>query len=101
MRDLTPFTDEVIHAKIDLLLPEWTFVNDRLKRIHECISFLEAINFINAIAQVAEQQKHHRLTMLQYIYLSSLMMLPVSPKKILISLKKSIPYLKNKLWNGI
>ena len=66
MHDLTPFTDEVIHAKVDLLLPEWTFVNDRLKRTHECISFLEAINFINAIAQVAEQQKHHPVMTIDY-----------------------------------
>ena len=66
MSDLTPFTDEEIHAKVDLLIPEWTFVNGRLKRTHECISFLEAINFINAIAQVAEQQKHHPVITIDY-----------------------------------
>jgi len=66
MSDLIPLAPDTIHARVNLLVPEWSFVNNCLEKTHLCSSFLEAIEMVKTIADIAEKQKHHPKITIDY-----------------------------------
>jgi 4a-hydroxytetrahydrobiopterin dehydratase len=39
--------------------PEWEVEKKRLERVFEFDDFTEAVDFVNAVAEIAEEQEHH------------------------------------------
>ncbi|MBV9657660.1 MAG: 4a-hydroxytetrahydrobiopterin dehydratase [Verrucomicrobia bacterium] len=40
-------------------VPEWEHEKKRIERVFEFDDFTEAIDFVNAVAEIAEEQEHH------------------------------------------
>ncbi len=66
MSGLIPLSPDTIHAKVNLLIPEWSYANNCLEKTHLCSSFLEAIEMVKTIADIAEKQKHHPKITIDY-----------------------------------
>jgi len=57
-------TDEIT-TRLDAL-PDWTRSGDALQRTFGFADFLEAMAFVNRIADLAEQKQHHPDIMIRY-----------------------------------
>jgi 4a-hydroxytetrahydrobiopterin dehydratase len=53
-----PLTDDEIDAAL-LDLPTWTYDGTGVRRTVTCDSYMSAIRFVEAVAQVAEELDHH------------------------------------------
>lgn len=40
-------------------LPEWTDLSGEIQRTYQFADFIEAMRFVNGIAEVAEREQHH------------------------------------------
>jgi 4a-hydroxytetrahydrobiopterin dehydratase len=40
-------------------VPEWEHEKKRIERVFEFDDFTEAIDFVNAVAEISEEQEHH------------------------------------------
>lgn len=58
MTDLKPLTESEIRQGLEAL-PEWHFQDHAIVRTAKFPGFLRAIEFINAVAHLAERQDHH------------------------------------------
>lgn len=49
--------DEALTLSLDI--PRWELLESSIQRTFAFDSFIEAINFVNEVAEVAEEQEHH------------------------------------------
>jgi 4a-hydroxytetrahydrobiopterin dehydratase len=56
MTDLLSASDIKVHLK---KVPEWELDKKRIERTFEFDEFSEAIDFVNAVAEIAEEEEHH------------------------------------------
>lgn len=56
---------DVVEQKLTEL-PEWSRSGDSIQRTLSFENFVTAIEFVNRLAQLAEQQKHHPDIMIRY-----------------------------------
>lgn len=40
-------------------IPEWELEKNRIERLFEFDDFTESIDFVNSVAEIAEEQEHH------------------------------------------
>jgi len=40
-------------------IPEWSLINDTIEREIKFTTFMEAIDFVNKVAQLADERDHH------------------------------------------
>lgn len=56
MADLLVGSDITNHLK---KVPEWEHDKKKIERVFEFDDFTEAIDFVNAVAEISEEQEHH------------------------------------------
>ena len=56
MADLLDSSEINTHLK---KVPEWEHDKKKIERVFEFDDFTEAIDFVNAVAEIAEEQEHH------------------------------------------
>ena len=61
-------TSEEVNIKI-AEVDSWKVISGSLQKEFEFVNFVKAIEFINQIAEVAEEQEHHPVIMNSYNYL--------------------------------
>ena len=63
MSDKIPETDLPARLK---KLPEWELKKERLVRVFEFDEYMEGIDFINGVAEIAEEANHHPDIIMRY-----------------------------------
>jgi len=62
---LEKLTEADIKAKLETL-PEWTEVGGEIQRTFEFGDFVEAMAFVNKVAEAAESRQHHPDILIRY-----------------------------------
>lgn len=55
-----------IQEQIDTNLKDWIFENNQIRKTYQFDNFVEAINFVNLVASLAEKANHHPDIFIQY-----------------------------------